>query len=280
MAVKAPTRRRLESAGVLAALGAVMAASLFPVVWMFLTSVKTRTEAFAIPPVWLFRPTLANYQELFATAGFARSVINSLVISVISVVISVAMGSLAAYAFARFPMRGARLQFAILLFRILPPVALIVPLFILFSRLDLVNRYEAVILANLTFEIPMAVWMLTGFFRDLSPEFEDAALLDGCTRLGALFRIAYPLAGPGLAATSIICFLYAWNEYLYAVILTGIETKTVAVAAADAVTGHGVLWGQMAAAGSIAMLPTVVLATVTQRYLLRGLASARAAGRL
>jgi len=274
-------RRTAEAAGVLAVLGAALAISLFPIVWMFLTSIKTKTQAFAVPPVWIFRPTLSNYQDLFATAAFGRYIVNSLIISVATVGISVAVGSLAAYAFARFPIRGARpLQFLILLFRILPPVALIVPLFILLRRVDLVNRYSAVVLANLTFEIPMTVWILTGFFRDLSPDFEDAALLDGCTRLGALWRIVYPLTGPGLAATSIICFLYAWNEYLYAVILTGIETKTVAVAAADAVTGHGILWGQMAAAGSIAMLPTIIVATATQRYLMRGLAGARMAGRV
>lgn len=274
-------RRIAETLGVFAALGTALVISLFPIVWMFLTSIKTRTQAFSIPPVWIFRPTLASYHDLFAAAAFGRFVLNSVVISVATVLISVGVGSLTAYAFARFPIRGARpLQFLILLFRILPPVALIVPLFILFRRVDLVNHYSAVVLANLTFEIPMAVWILTGFFRDLSPDYEEAALLDGCTRLGALRRIVYPLTGPGLAATAIICFLYAWNEYLYAVILTGIETKTVAVAAADAVTGHGILWGQMAAAGSIAMLPTVVLATATQRYLLRGLTSARMAGRI
>jgi multiple sugar transport system permease protein len=146
-----------------------------------------------------------------------------------------------------------------------------VPLFVLFNGLDLTNTHLALILANLTLTMPLAIWMLIGFFEDSPIDLEESAMIDGCSRLGALARVVLPVIAPGLAAAAALCFIYSWNEFLYASILSGRDTRTLSVAITSFLTNRAIDWGRTAAAGSLILLPVLVFALFTQRYLVRGL---------
>jgi multiple sugar transport system permease protein len=154
----------------------------------------------------------------------------------------------------------------------LPPIAIVVPLYVLFNSLDWVDTRQALIICYLTFTIPLSIWMMMGFFDDVPIELEEAAMIDGCSRFGALFRVSLPLAIPGMAATAILAFLYCWNEFLYAVILTGRNARTLPVTITSFMTNKAVLWGRIAASGSLVLIPVLIFALLAQRYLVRGLA--------
>ncbi len=246
--------------------------SLFPIFWFFLTSIKPRELAFAIPPAWTFTPTFENYQAVLADRAFIRYLINSLIIASGTTLIALTAGLLAGYALARYQFRGNGVfRFLFLLPQITPSVAILVPLFVLFNGLGLVNTHAALILANLTLTMPLAIWMLVGFFEDSPIDLEESAMIDGCSRLGALARVVLPVIAPGLAAVAALCFIYSWNEFLYASILSGRDTRTLSVAITSFLTNRAIDWGRTAAAGSLILLPVLVFALFTQRYLVRGL---------
>lgn len=246
--------------------------SLFPIFWLFQMSIKDPNQTFTIPPVWFFKPTLKNYQDVFVYGPFPRYFLNSMIVAGFSTGVSLFIALFAAYAFARFRFRGAGLtQLLVLIPQMLPPITIIVPLFIFFKRFNLIDTHLSLIIAYMTFNIPISAWMLTGFFRDIPQELEEAAMIDGCTRLGSLWRVVLPLAAPGIAATAILCFMYSWNEFLYAVILTGRSAKTVPVAMTGFITNRAILWGRIAAAGSVVLIPVLIFALSVQRYLVRGL---------
>jgi multiple sugar transport system permease protein len=246
--------------------------SLFPILWFFLTSIKPRELTFAIPPAWLFTPTFENYAEVLTDRQFVRYLLNSMIIAGSTTLIALAAGLLAGYALARYKFRGNGVfRFLFLLPQITPSVAILVPLFVLFNGLDLTNTYTALILANLTLTMPLAIWMLVGFFEDSPIDLEESAMIDGCSRLGALVRVILPVIAPGLAAAAALCFIYSWNEFLYASILSGRDTRPLSVAITSFLTNRAIDWGRTAAAGSLILLPVLVFALFTQRYLVRGL---------
>ncbi len=246
--------------------------SLFPIVYLILTSFKPATLTFAIPPVWVFEPTLQNYQDVFAGSDFGKYFLNSILVASAATIISLILGSLAGYGFARFRFRGANwLRLGALIPQMLPPITIIVPLYVLFNSLDMIDSLQGLVISYLTFSIPLSIWMMTGFFADVEAELEEAAMIDGCTRFGAFLRVSVPLVAPGLAATAILGFIYCWNEFLYAVILTGRDARTLPVTITSFMTSKAVLWGRMAAAGTLVLIPVLLIAMLVQRYLVRGL---------
>jgi multiple sugar transport system permease protein len=246
--------------------------SLAPLVYLFITSFKEPNLTFNLPPVWIFTPTLQNYREVLAGGQFEKYFVNSLVVALSTTSIALFLGGLAAYGFSRFRFRGAFwLRMSALIPQMLPPITIIVPLYVLFNGLKLLDTRWALIISYLTFTIPLALWMMIGFFDDVPIELEEAAMIDGCTRLGALIRVSLPLVAPGLAATAILAFLYCWNEFLYAVILTGREARTLPVTITSFMTNKAILWGRIAASGSMVLVPVLVFALLAQRYLVRGL---------
>jgi len=246
--------------------------SLAPILYLFITSFKPGELTFAVPPVWIFKPTLQNYRDVFAGGAFTKYFFNSFIVAASTTLIALVLGSFAGYGFARYPFRGNySLRLGSLLPQMLPPITIIVPLYVLFNSLKLIDTQWALIVSYLTFSIPLSIWMATGFFADVPVELEESAMIDGCTRLGAFFRISIPIAAPGLAATAILSFIYCWNEFLYAVILTGRDARTLPVTITSFMTNKAILWGRIAASGSLVLLPVLIFAIIAQRYLVRGL---------
>lgn len=247
--------------------------SIFPIFYLVLTSFKPPQMTFSIPPVWIFKPTLQNYREVIEGGDFVKYLFNSLTVGVSTVLISMVLGIFAAFGFARFKFRSKFiLRMAALIPQMLPPIIIIVPIFVLFTSLKLLDTQLALVISYLTFTMPLSMWMMIGFFEEVPVELEEAAMLDGCSRLRAMLTIELPIVVPGLAATAVISFIYCWNEFLYAVILTGRDARTLPVMITSFMTPKAIMWGRIAAAGSLVLIPVLVFALIFQRYLIRGLA--------
>jgi multiple sugar transport system permease protein len=274
-----PVRRSVRTVLTYLALFVAIILSLFPLFWLFLTSIKPKSLTFAIPPAWIFPPTLENYEEVFLYGPFSQYFLNSLIVALGTTAIAITVGTLAAYAFARFTFRGSQLfQILVLVPQIIPPITIIIPLFVLFRSINMIDRTPSLIFTYLSFTIPLSIWMMIGFIRDVPRELEEAALIDGASRWQVMWKVVFPLVAPGLAATAILCFIYSWNEFLYAVILTGRNAKTVPVAITGFITNRDILWGRIAASGSMVLLPVLVFALSVQRYLVRGLSKGAVKG--
>lgn len=245
---------------------------LFPPIWLFLTSIKTFRDAFAIPPKLFFTPTFANYLNVFATKQIQAFLLNSIIISAVSTAIALLIGVPAAYALARFEFAGKKnLSFFILSVRIAPPIMTLFPLYVVFSRSNLIGTRSSVIVMYVVFNLPLAVWIMQIFFRDISGELRDAALIDGCSELRVLLRVMLPLVRSGLSATSILCVIQAWNEYLLALVLTSQKSQTMPVAISSFMTYSGIEWGPISAAGVVVMIPMIAFGLMVQKNLVRGL---------
>jgi multiple sugar transport system permease protein len=265
-------RQRLERFLVYAALIVLTGLFLFPLLWMLSTSIKTQADYFTYPPVWIPKhPSLEHYRYIVSTTGLS-AVRNSLIIAGANVVLVMLVSIPAAYAIARFRVGGHNFSFWVLSQRMLAPIAVILPLFLLFSRLDLIDKHIALILGYTTFNTAFAVWLLIGFFEEFPTEIEDAGLVDGCSRWGVLFRVTLPIVSPGLVVTALFCFIFAWNEFLFALILTRQAAVTIPVQLAQFQAPTKILWGEMSAYATIGILPPMVFAFLLQRYLVRGLA--------
>jgi multiple sugar transport system permease protein len=253
---------------------------LLPVYWMVNMSFKGRAEFVARPPTLVVaQPTTENYYDLLVTQRFYLKGINSLVVAILAATIAVVIGTLAAYALSRFALPrnfNYHLLFAMLTVRMFPPIVTVIPLFTFYNREILGHKlYDTQLGLGLIhgfMELPLVLWMMIGFFRDIPRDMEEAALVDGDSRLAVLRKIAIPLAAPGLAATFILVFISSWNEFLLALILTGSRSQTLPIAVASQITQYDVKWGNMMAAGVITNAPVLILALLTQRYLTRGLA--------
>jgi multiple sugar transport system permease protein len=256
-----------------------MILSIAPIAYLLITSFKPPQLTFNLPPVWIFTPTLQNYIEVVTNGDFFRYFMNSLVVALVTTFIALILGAFAAYGFARFRFRGAFwLRMSVLIPQMLPPITIIVPLYVLFNGLKLTDTRTALIISYLTFTIPLAIWMMIGFFEDVPEDLEESAMIDGCTRFQALFRVSVPIVTPGLAATAILGFLYCWNEFLYAVILTGRDARTLPVTITSFMTNKAILWGRIAASGSLVLIPVLIFALFAQRYLIRGLSKGAVKG--
>ena len=185
---------------------------LFPIFWLFSGALKESKDLWAIPPIWFFKPTLQHFFLVLTERHFIHHLLNSLLVAAGSTVISIFLGSLAAYGLSRFKIKGGKhVSFWIISLRMMPPIVIILPLYVFFSRLRLIDTHIGLILAHITLNLPFAVWMLMGFLQEVPQELEDAALADGCTRFGVLFRILMPVILPGLAATAVFCMIWSWK---------------------------------------------------------------------
>jgi multiple sugar transport system permease protein len=251
-------------------------AALFPLYWMVVSSFKMQVELFSQPPT-LFpqRPTLEGYVDLFVNRQFGRSLLNSLIVVSSSMLLSMVVGSLAAYSLSRFRLPwklNGLLGFWILSTRMLPPIVSIVPMFLILQAFHLVNTYAGLALVYVVFNLPFVVWMMRSFFQEIPVDLEEASMVDGASRMGAFWRVVLPLVRPGLAATSIFIIIDSYNEFLFALILSSTpDVMTMPVAAAALVGRIHVQWGAMTAGGTVAMLPILFFALLMQRHLVRGL---------
>jgi multiple sugar transport system permease protein len=265
--------RRLSRALTYALVILVVILSIAPIIYLLITSFKEPELTFVIPPVWNFTPTWQNYEEVLSSTSFDRYFLNSIVVAVTTTAIALVLGTLAAYGFSRFRFRGQFwLRMSSLIPQMLPAIAIVVPLYVLFSGIKWIDTRQALVVSYLTFTVPLSIWMMVGFFDDVPIELEEAAMIDGCSRFQSLVRVSLPLVVPGMAATAILCFLYCWNEFLYAVILTGRDARTLPVIITSFMTNRAVLWGRIAASGSLVLVPVLIFALLAQRYLVRGLA--------
>lgn len=254
----------------------ILVISIFPVLWMVLTSLKTSWDAQALPPIWLFIPTFENYTALFSNKGasseFTSLLWNSAIVSIVSTVLSVAFGALASYSLSRFRLkRGKDLAIWILSTRMFPPAATLVPVFMMMSWLDLIDTYAALIIPYTAFNLSFVVWMLKGFFDDIPIDLEEAATVDGCSRMTAFYKIILPLIAPGLAATAIICLMFSWNEFMFALVLSRNDVVTAPVIANQFITMYGVKWGELTAASTIMTTPVLIFAILVRNHMIKGL---------
>lgn len=261
----------------------------FPILWLFSASLSTQSELFSVPIHWIPQhPTFQNYTDIFFPSQAASSVprtfavalLNSIKIASAVTVICLLIGSLAAYALVRIPFRFNRtLQLGIIATRMIPEISLVLPLFIIASRLQLINKPIVLILTYMSFALPYAIWLMTAYFQTVPIELEDAARLDGCSRLGILFRVVLPISVPGLVSTAMFVFLLAWDEFFYALIFTStLAAKTVPVAIAEFIGRYVVNVNGMMAGGILAAIPPVVVALIFQRYIVSGMTAGAVKG--
>ncbi len=254
----------------------------FPVLWIILTAFKTRTDALAVPPKLFFTPTLENFQSVFfrasITTGTSQATdmglyfFNSIFIAFTSVGLALIVGTLAAYAFSRYPLKGNDTYlFIILTTRMMPPIVVIIPIFLMFRLSGLAGSYWGIILLYTAFNIPFSVWLVKSFFDELNPEIEDAARMDGASERRVFFGFCIPQILAGLSATFVFGLILTWNEFLFALLLTGVETRTVPVAMARTLGGEvGVDYGLLAAIVTLFLIPIFFVTFLLQNQLLRG----------
>ncbi len=245
--------------------------TLFPVLWIFTISIKSEKDAFALPPVWTFTPVWGNYVRIWQTAGFADAFRNSAIVTAVGVVLALSLGVLAAYALNRLPMSGKRVIAAwLLLAYMLPEFLFVIPMYVLFQKVGLYDTQLGLALAYQLFVLPFAIWLLRGFFSEVPSDLDDAARIDGCSRVGTLCRVYLPLSAPGIAATAILCAIWIWNELTISLALT-FQSKTVTVAVAGFHGYASIDWGALTAACLVAVVPMVLFAALAQRYIVSGL---------
>jgi multiple sugar transport system permease protein len=275
-------QRYLTNAVLTAAAAVLLVWSMFPFLWILLTSLKSPADVIAVPPAFVFKPTIGNYAALIfgeqhgqyaaARPDFPRYFLNSIIISVGAVGLSLATGIPAAYALARFnfPFKNT-LAFLFMSFRFVPFIAFVIPLYVLYHSLGLYNTHLGLILAYQIISLPFTIWMLRSFFLEIPVEILEAAKIDGCSALGVLMRIILPLSAPGIAVTVILGFMFCWNAFNFPLMLAGRQTFPVTVGAIQFISYEQVLWGQMAAASIVSVMPQLILSLLVQKYIVRGL---------
>lgn len=278
--------RRLVTIGSYLAVLVYLAFCLAPLVFMVLASLKSDVDIFDPHALFRFTPTLANYQEvLTGSTGAAqaagsymgastgpRALLASAIVTIVSTLLAIVFGSAAAYGLARYSFRGSRdLAFFILSTRMAPPIAFVLPMFLVFKALNLLDTYFVLIIVYTGMNMSFVVWLLRGFFQEIPMELEESALLDGYGRLDVFRKIALPLAKPGIIAAAIFSAIFAWNEFLFAAILTADNVRTLPVAITGFSTSMGIRWGAFMATAAVGVIPIFILTVLLQRHLVRGL---------
>jgi ABC-type glycerol-3-phosphate transport system permease component len=283
MSGKVQTLKRPGLPGWLTILGSVLLVlvCLFPFWWMVLSSVKTLRELYTVPPIWWpAGPTWENYRTVLFESNIPRYFLNSIIISVGSTALALILAIFASYGFARFDFRGKPLlQSLVLVGQLLPTAAIIVPLFITLRVLNLVNTYWGLILVYMIITLPLSVWMLTSYFRNIPVELDEAAIIDGASRLGCLFRITLPLSLPGIASVVVYAFVTTWNEFIFALCFaTDSSVKTLPIGLAEFSTEFNTDWGAVMAASVVMTLPIAILFLSMQRLFVGGLTAGATKG--
>ena len=245
---------------------------LFPIYWMVITSLKPYVDIYSNPPLFIPLRLENNYYRPFMKDVYLKLLINSIIIASGNVALVVPSALLAAYAFSRFKIRrGKDIYFWTLTCRMAPPAAFIIPYYLMFTRLGLFDSHLGLILLYCLFNLPLATWTLKGAIDAIPRDLDDAALVDGCGVLTTIRRVIIPLLGPALAATAILVFVFSFNEYLFASVLTATKARTITSGLSAFVTVVGVEWGEMAAVGTVCLVPTIIAAVLVQKYIVAGL---------
>jgi multiple sugar transport system permease protein len=275
MAAAAPrrrSRRRLPRIGRFLFLGFFVAFVLVPLYWMFNTSIKPSDDFLTIPPVWFpSEPTLSHYTAALFTYRGLEGLINSLIVSVAATILSALLGTMMAYSLARFETGGRHLSFWVLSQRFLPPIAVVLPIFLIYRGLGIYDTRLGLILAYTVFTLPVSVWMMFAYFRQLPRSMEEAALVDGCTRWEAFRRVALPLAMPGVVAAAVFAFIACWTEFFFALVLTSQNAFTLPTVFRAFIGFQGAQYGEAAALAIVSLGPSILLGVLAQRHLVRGL---------
>lgn len=247
-------------------------AFLAPIIWTVMMSLKTRVDALSMPPKWFFTPTLDHYKAVWSNGALLQNAKNSLIVALASTSIGMLLGVPAAYVLSRFKFRGNRfVLLTILATRMIPPVAFIIPFFIVFTRVGLKDTVAGLVIMYLTIILGFVIWMMRSYFIDIPREIEEAARVDGCNRWQTFGLVVIPLSLPGLATSAIFSFIYSWNEFLYAMVLTNRNAKTLPLGIFNWVSYEEIKWGELTASAVLAMLPVIVFYFFVQRALVRGL---------
>ena len=268
--MKARTRRRNAICA-----GIILLFSLWtiiPIFMMFSQAIKPERLMFTDPPTLLFIPTLEHFISIFSRNNIFLNIVNSSIVGLATMVLCIVLGSLCAYALARIHIPGVRIiALLILITRMIPVSSLMMPMYVMMRKIGVSGSYFAVILAHTTLNLPFAIIMMKGFFQDIPLELEEAAQVDGCSRFHAFLRVCLPLTGPGLATTSIMVLLNSWNEFMFALILSGRTTRTLPVGISSFLGSVSIDWGASSAAASLATIPIFIAGIFIQKYFVRGL---------
>lgn len=244
---------------------------VFPVYWLFIISFKTPDEIFAFPPVWYPKSIqFSNYFVLFKD-GDAKTVLNSLILATVSTFFAMILGTIAAYSLVRFKTGGENLAIWIISQRMMPPVAIVFPVFLLYVFFGWVDTFFGLILLYTAFNLPYVIWMMRGYIEDIPLELEESALVDGCSRWAVLWKVVMPMARSGLFATAVFTFVFAWNEFLFALVLTRTEVTTYTVQVTHYFGGQSNFWAKIAAMSVLGTIPVFIAVATMQRYLVRGI---------
>lgn len=269
--MKGRTKKRIQGFFYGAAILIICIICVFPFLWMLSISLKTPSQAYD-PSIWVFRPVGENFESVFANRNLLKYLLNSLIIAVITTAISLVLGCLAAYGFARFQFdKRESLAFWVLSLRMLPPMATVLPFFVMASLLRILDTRLVLIIVYMLFNIPFTIWMMRGFFEDIPVEIEEAAKVDGCSLVKALYKVVLPMALPGMTATAIFCIINSWNEFVFALFLTSSKANTLPTTVQMFLSVSGVAWGEMSAVGAVSTFPMILFAILVQKYMIRGL---------
>lgn len=259
----------------------LMMFGLFPAIWMFITSIKPMNENFTIPPrITVQQPTLMNYHKVLFESGIPRAFLNSIVVTCSATLITLVIAILAGYGFSRFRFRGSKkLSSGLLYGQMMPGVVIIMPIYMTFSKIGIIDSYLGLIIANVALTIPMSVIMLTSFFKTVPRELEEAAKIDGTTTIGALFRIILPVSSPGLIAVSVYAFLHIWEEFLFALNLSNSDTVRTLPIGITHFSGEFVVdWGAMMGASVLVSVPVLIIFLLCSKYFVQGLSDGSVKG--
>lgn len=265
-----PFGRRIEGLVFSVLIIALLLILLFPIIWMISSSLKAQVDISAYPPKFVFKPTLSNYSEVIGKTDVLRNTWNSLVVTLGSLLISLVLGLPAGYGIARY--RQKNIALLILGVRMFPVISFLIPWFQMFQTLGLTDTYTALIATHLVIELPMIIWIAMGTFEDIPISYEEAAMIDGCGKIGTFVRVALPLAWPGIIAAAILAMIFSWNNLMFALVLGGPTTKTLPVAIQQFMSFEELQWGQLCAVATLITLPIILIVLSLQKYLVKGLA--------
>ncbi|HCU22886.1 MAG TPA: sugar ABC transporter permease [Candidatus Atribacteria bacterium] len=253
-------------------LAVVAVIGLIPFILIVLTSIKTTVDALAMPPKWFFVPTLQNYQKLIASIDFLKSIKNSLIIGVGATIAATGLGITTSYTLTRFRFKGDKaFSYFILALRIVPPITFVIPYFLIWRSLKLADTYFSMITMYVTLVLPLLIWMIRSFFAEIPYEIEEAAMVDGCTRWQTLRYVLIPTVIPGIMASATLSFIFVWNEFMFALLNTGRNTRTLPIEIYNSLGYYQLDWAKLSSSAVIAIIPVIIIIALTQKYIVRGL---------
>lgn len=264
-------KRRVSQTVIYIILSLLALLAIIPIIASFITAFKPPVVAVAAPPVWVFQPTIENFRVVLFERDNIQNLLNSAIITFSAVFISLLVGFPAAYALSRFRMKGSKgLMSWIISLRMIPPVVVALPFFVILRTTRMIDTYYGLIIVYLTIGIPLVIWMMRGYLLNVPRAVEESAMVDGCNRLQALWRIIIPMVKTSIIATGLLSFIFMWNDYLMALILTGVNTRTMPVAAAAYITRTNIRWGELFAAEMLIAIPVIIIVIVLRKHLVRG----------